>query len=185
MLEAMGEKQVTIFGNTYKLSPVFFVIATQNPYEEAGTFPLPISSLDRFMVSLSLGYPEDKDEFYILKNNLLDFKEEEIQQVINIDKIIEIKQFINNIYIDEELIKVIQNIGIYSREDSQLQHGFSTRAMLHLLNISKAWAFIHSKRDFVTDMDIKEVSKFVFQHRISENKDKIESIIDKALKSRV
>lgn len=185
MLEAMGEKQVTIFGKTFSLPPIFFVIATQNPYEEAGTFPLPISSLDRFMISLSLGYPDKDDEIYILKNNLLDFKKEQIEQVIDLNKILEIKDFIQNLYIDDELIELIYNIGLLSRENNNLSYGFSTRALLHLLNFSKAWALIHSKRDFVTDMDIKEVAKYVFQHRIPENKEVIDIIVDKALDMRV
>lgn len=185
LLEAMGEKQVTIFGKTFKLSPIFFVMATQNPYEEAGTFPLPLSSLDRFMISLSLGYPKKDDEIYILKNNLLEFNKEEINQVVDFKTIILIKTFIINLYIDDELICLIQKIGTLSREDSNLSYGFSTRALLHLLNFAKAWAFIHAKRDFVTDMDIKEVAKYVFQHRISGSKEQINLIIDKALSERV
>lgn len=172
LLEAMGENQVTAFGKTYKLHELFFVIATQNPLEVEGTFPIPVSSLDRFGMCFSLGYPQKDQQKAILSQNLIDFNPSIIKKTIKISQIIEIRKFIKNIYIDEKLIDIINLIGIKSREDHNFTHGFSVRALLHLLNATKAYAFIARKGDFCIDKDIKDVFVSVISHRLHSSKEK-------------
>ncbi len=172
LLEAMGENQVTAFGKTYKMHELFFVIATQNPIEIEGTFPLPISSLDRFGICLSLGYPDEQQQKDILTKNMLEFDPYSIKKVIKISQIKEIKKIIKEIYIDEKLIDIINQIGIKSREDSNFTHGFSVRALLHLLNAVKAHALIARSDSFCIDEDLKEVVIPVISHRLHSEREK-------------
>lgn len=169
LLEAMGEKQVTVFGKKYELEFPFFVIATQNPIETEGTFPLPEATLDRFTICTSLGYPSKEDEFEILKNNFIDFDDSKIKKTITKELILEIKNEINKVYVDDNIINLILKIGEYSRNKDNFSFGFSPRALLHLLNISKGLAFI-SGRDFVVDDDVKSCIYPVFNHRIKDDK---------------
>ncbi len=156
LLEAMEERQVSI-DKTYKLYENFFVIATQNPKEEFGVFPLPISQLDRFMISLSLGYPAMEFEKEILLN-----KEVEIEaKKINMEAI---NQLFNKIYVDEKIVDLILKIGEFSR-NGLFEYGLSTRGLFALLNISKSWAMIHG-REYVIDDDIAKVLPYVIRHRI-------------------
>jgi len=172
LLEAMGENQVTAFGKTYKMHDLFFVIATQNPIEIEGTFPLPISSLDRFGMCLSLGYPDENQQKDVLTKNMLEFDPYTIKKVIKISQIKEIKRTIKEIYVDEKLVDIINQIGIKSREDSNFTHGFSVRALLHLLNATKAHALIARSDSFCIDEDLKEVAIPVISHRLHSDREK-------------
>ncbi len=159
LLEAMEEKQVSIDGITYPLSENFFVIATQNPLEEVGTFALPYSQLDRFMISLSIGYLDKESEKEVLLNRLfseLNAFSEEVDIY---------KQKQKNIFVDEKIIDLIVNIGEYSRKNFAI--GLSTRALISLLEISKSWAMIE-KREYVIDDDVAKMIKYVANHRIKE-----------------
>ena len=159
LLEAMEEKQVSIDGITYPLSENFFVIATQNPLEEVGTFALPYSQLDRFMISLSIGYLDKESEKEVLLNRLfseLNAFSEEVDIY---------KQKQKNIFVDEKIIDLIVNIGEYSRKNFAI--GFSTRALISLFEISKSWAMIE-KREYVIDDDVAKMIKYVANHRIKE-----------------
>lgn len=172
LLEAMGENQVTAFGKTYPMHPLFFVIATQNPYEVEGAFPLPISSLDRFGMCISIGYPDEIQQKQILENNLLEFNSGSINKVITIRQISEIREFIKNIYIDPKLIGIINQIGIRSRIDPNFTHGFSVRALLHILNATKSFALISRGESFCIDDDLKSIIKPVISHRLHSSREK-------------
>jgi len=172
LLEAMGENQVTAFGKTYKMHPLFYVIATQNPIEIEGTFPLPISSLDRFGMCISLGYPDEKQQKQILDNNLLEFYPEDINKIITLSEIKEIRKYIKDIYVDEKLIKIINQIGIKSRIDTNFTHGFSVRALLHLLNAMKSFTLIARGQNFSIDDDLKSVFMPVISHRLHSEREK-------------
>ncbi len=181
MLESMGEKQVTVYGRTYKLPSPFFVIATQNPFDNNGTFPLPDSSLDRFLIKLSLGFPTKEEERDILANNLLSFDSEKFSKIINKDVYNEIEDKIQTVYIDNQLIDAILKIGEFSRDSSRCEVGLSTRSLLYLTNFVKAWALIRYQRDYVIDNDIKECSKLVLLHRIKEEFSVLEKLVNDAL----
>ncbi len=183
LLEAMGENQVTVSNKTYKLHDLFFVIATQNPIEIEGTFPLPRSSLDRFGLSISLGYPSEDQQRDILQNNLLKFNPDSIKKVIKLDDIEKIRKRVDSIYIDSKLIDVINEAGILSRASKEFYPGFSVRALLHLLNASKAYAFVSRGASFVTDDDLKKVFIPVVSHRLYNKFDRTEltSFLDEIL----
>ena len=166
LLEAMEEKQVSIDGITHKLSENFFVIATQNPLEEAGTFPLPYSQLDRFMISLSIGYLDKDAEKEVLLNRIfleLNSYPEEI-------KIYKQKQ--KEIFVDEKIIDLILEIGEYTRKNFDV--GLSTRALISMLELSKSWAMME-EREFVIDDDVLKILKYVTNHRI-KNSEKLQKI---------
>ncbi len=172
LLEAMGENQVTAFGKTYKMHPLFYVIATQNPVEIEGTFPLPISSLDRFGMCISLGYPDTYQQKEILNENLMEFYPEKVNKVVSLDQIKEIKDFIKNIYVDDKLIDIINKFGIASRTDKNFTHGFSVRALLHLLNAMKSYALVARGQNFCIDDDLKSIVYPVMSHRLHSEKEK-------------
>jgi len=160
LLEAMEEKQVSIDGVSYKLSENFFVIATQNPLEEVGTFRLPYSQLDRFMISLDIGYLDKEAEKEVLLNRIfssLDSFPEEVEYY---------KQKQKNIYIKDTLVDLIVEIGDYTRKNFEV--GFSTRALISLMEMSKSWAMLH-EREYVIDDDIAKVIDFVANHRIKDS----------------
>ena len=166
LLEAMEEKQVSIDGTTYSLSENFFVIATQNPLEEVGTFALPYSQLDRFMISLSIGYLDKEAEKEVLLNRIFVELNSYVEEV-NI-----YKQKQKNIFVDEKIIELIVEIGAYTRKN--FKTGLSTRALISLLEISKSWAMIE-KREYVIDDDVSKMIKYVSKHRIKES-DEIQKI---------
>lgn len=172
LLEAMGENQVTAFGKTYNLHELFYVIATQNPIEVEGTFPLPISSLDRFGMCISLGYPDNEQQNEILTQNLMKFNPEKIDKVITLSQIKEIRRIISEVYVDPKLIEIINLIGIKSRTDTNFSHGFSVRALLHILNSLKAYALISRGENFCIDQDLKDIIVPVISHRLHSQREK-------------
>ncbi len=166
LLEAMEERQVSIDGITHKLSKNFFVIATQNPLEEVGTFPLPYSQLDRFMISLNIGYLDKKAEKEVLLNRIFT----ELNSFSEEVEIYKKKQ--ENIFVDEKIVDLIVDIGEYTRKNFEI--GLSTRALISLLELSKSWAMIEG-REFVIDDDISKVLSYVTKHRI-QNSEKLQEI---------
>ena len=160
LLEAMEERQVSIDGVTHKLSENFFVIATQNPLEEVGTFRLPYSQLDRFMISLNIGYLDKEAEKEVLLNRLfltLNSYPEEVEIYKNKQK---------EIFVKENIVELIVNIGNYTREHFEV--GFSTRALISLLEMSKSWAMINN-REYVIDDDIYQIIDYISKHRIKDS----------------
>ena len=171
LLEAMEEGQISVDGTTYALDENFFVMATQNPIEEGGTFELPISQLDRFMVSMSLGYPTKEAE----KNILLQKTQQQTLQSADPADIAKYKKDIANIFVDEKIVEYILKIADFSRNSGVFEYGISTRAAKQLLSLCKAWAYIQG-RDFVIDDDIDTLLPYVINHRVKSKKQNTEAI---------
>ena len=165
LLEAMEEKQVTIEGNTFKLPAPFFVIATQNPLDYSGTFPLPITQLDRFMVRLKMDFPNKKAEKEILMEDDPREIAKSLPSVVNPDILLNIQKEIKSVHIDESLIEYILEIASRTRIHPQIKEGLSPRASLHLMRISKSFAYVN-KRKFVIPDDIRTLFVPVASHRI-------------------
>ncbi|MCA9817550.1 MAG: MoxR family ATPase, partial [Cyanobacteria bacterium HKST-UBA01] len=164
LLEAMEERQVTNDGVTRSLPELFFVIATQNPIEHHGTFPLPEAQLDRFMVSMSLGYPNRNDEAEIIKKTLL--KDAfTVSQVLSVQEVLNMREALRSVFVHEALVNYIVDIVTTSREHPSIVLGVSPRGAQLLVRASQALAFIEG-RDFVTPEDVKELAPHVFGHRI-------------------
>ncbi len=166
LLEAMEEKQVTIQGETYSLPEVFFVVATQNPIEFEGTYPLPEAQQDRFLFKLQIDFPSLEEEINVLKH-VIENKEnqEQLNPVIDLDEFLTIKREIEQITIGDSVLDYIVKLVRRTRETDVLRFGASTRAALSIGRAGKAWAYL-SGRDYVTPDDIKMVAKPGLRHRI-------------------
>lgn len=166
LLEAMGEKQVTIEGRTYDLPRPFFVIATQNPAEQFGTFPLPESQLDRFMMKISIGYPPRHAEKEILKGGSRRKEIYSLKPIMDETGVLEIQQAIRNgVFASEKILDYLLNIIEATRASSYLLAGLSTRGALALIHTAKANAWFKGK-DYVVPENIKEVTQYVIPHRV-------------------
>jgi MoxR-like ATPase len=166
LLEAMGEKQVTIEGKTYSLPKLFSVVATQNPVEQFGTFPLPESQLDRFMMKISIGYPSRDAEKEILKVGSKREELYDIQPVLDKEGVASLQDAIEkNVYISDKILTYILAIIEATRASRHLTAGLSTRGALTLINTAKTNAYFH-ERDFVIPEDIKELSEYTIPHRV-------------------
>jgi MoxR-like ATPase len=165
LLEAMAEEQVTVDGITYKLPKPFFVIATQNPIEFYGTFPLPEGQLDRFMLKISIGYPSYEAEKEILKKGSSREELYKLESVIDKEEIIKIQNEIRQIYISDKIINWIINFIELTRKDKRILLGLSTRAGLAITYTSKTNAYFKN-RDYVAPEDVKDIIPFVTPHRI-------------------
>ena len=162
LLEAMFEQQVSIDGVTRALPNPFMVIATQNPVDFAGTFPLPDSQLDRFLFRISMGYPDEDAERAILRS---DIRRAELKPVLTKEDIVDLIQKVKAIHVSEEIIDVVLKIIHATRNHALIIQGASTRAMLDLLDAAKARAFIR-ERDFVLPDDIHALAPYVLAHRM-------------------
>ncbi|MFC4322201.1 AAA family ATPase [Litchfieldia salsa] len=167
LLEAMAEKQVTIQGETYPLSDVFFVVATQNPIEFEGTYPLPEAQQDRFMFKLNIDFPSFDEEVNVLKYVLEGNKvaSEVDRAVLNLETFISIRREIEEITISDSIIDYIMKIVRKTRDSESIRHGASTRAAISIGKAGQAWAYL-AGRDYVTPDDVKMVSKPALRHRI-------------------
>jgi MoxR-like ATPase len=166
LLEAMQEYQVTLEGETQELPEPFIVIATQNPIEYEGTFPLPEAQLDRFMVKLSIGYPTPDEEDEILKRRA-DRKTDMVplNAVITPEVFLEMRAAVEGVYVDEDVRRYMVDLSTRSRSHRQVAVGVSPRGSLALLKLSRAWAAIHG-RDFVIPDDVKQFIQPALAHRI-------------------
>lgn len=165
LLEAMAEEQVTVDGRTYKLPKPFFVIATQNPVELYGTFPLPESQLDRFTMKISIGYPQREAEKQILKQGSSRDELYSLNAVIDKEEILKIQNEIKNVYLSDKVINWILEFINITRQHNKILLGLSTRAGLAITYTAKAYAYICG-RDYVIPEDVKEMLPFVVPHRI-------------------
>lgn len=169
LLEAMQEKQVTIGGETYPLPQPFLVLATQNPIEQEGTYPLPEAQVDRFMLKVKLEYPNKLEEQKIMRQNLL--KEYPVpNQVISTIKILEARELVKEIYIDEKIEQYIVDLIFATRNPFQehknlISFGASPRASINLAKAAKAIAFMN-RRGYVIPEDVRSVALDVLRHRI-------------------
>ncbi len=165
LLEAMAEGNVTVDGVQYKLPDPFMVIATQNPVEFIGTFPLPEASMDRFMMRLSVGYPSEEAEIKLAKNQVEGQKIEDIKNICSAEDIIKLKEDITKIKISDNVIAYAREIVDLTRNEPRFVIGASPRALLHILKASQARAFIQG-REYVKPDDIKAVSVNTLHHRL-------------------
>ena len=169
LLECMEERQISEGGVTYKLDRPFMVIATQNPVETQGTFPLPEAQLDRFFMKLSVGYPSFESEVDMLKNHRVSSPVSELHSVVSREEIISAQDEVRNIKVCDDLIDYIVRITEATRNDMDVKVGVSPRGTLALLLASKGKAAV-SGRDYVIPDDIKDVAVTVLSHRIIPNK---------------
>lgn len=168
LFEAMEERQITVDGKTYKLSPPFIVLATQNPVEQEGTYRLPEAQLDRFLVKIEVDYPTLQEETKLLsefhaRRNTVDIGI--VNSIMNAAKVEEYRNAVSMIHIEQNLIEYIVKVVNQTRNSSSIYLGASPRASLAVLSISKAIAAMHG-RDFVNPDDIKRTLPAVLKHRI-------------------
>ncbi len=172
LLEAMQENQVTIGDETFRIPPPFLVMATQNPIETEGTYPLPEAQLDRFMLKVKIGYPWKQEELIIIDRQTSG-KQVDIQPVVDPVKILEMQSLVDRIYVDEVIKKYVLDIVFATRDPREaglemenfIEYGASPRASIYLVATAKANAFLNS-RGFVTPDDIKAMAMDVLRHRI-------------------
>ena len=165
MLECMEEKQVSSDGTTYPLPAPFFVIATQNPVETQGTFPLPEAQLDRFMVQLSMGYPTREEQTAILQRFMQDSPQESLRPVANAEQIAQAQKAVRSVRVTPELLDYIGALCEKTRALDDALLGASPRAALALMRVSQSLAAIRG-RDYVTPEDIKTMAEPVLAHRL-------------------
>lgn len=165
LLEAMEERQVTIEGETRLLPEPFFVLATQNPMSQAGTYPLPESQLDRFLMRISLGYPSAQTERQLYQGVDPRARLAEMSPVCTLPQLTELQKQVRNIKASDQLLDYLQRIVEFTRYNESFTYGLSPRGALALLNASKAWALIHH-REYVVPEDIQAVVHAVVGHRV-------------------
>ena len=174
LLEAMQEKQITIGENTFNLENPFLVMATQNPIEQEGTYPLPEAQVDRFMFKLIVEYPDKESERSVLRQNTNALKTNPVSSVINPKIILEAQNTINEIYVDSKVEDYVLNLVFATREPEKnglgdleniIDCGASPRATINLIKAAKARAFIE-KRGYITPEDIRYIGKDILRHRI-------------------
>lgn len=166
LLEAMEEVQVTLEGETMKLPEPFMVIATQNPIEYEGTFPLPEAQLDRFLVKLAVGYPSFEEEREILRQRRQRRKDEfELIKVTNAKELLKMRNAVEQVYIDPDVEKYIIDLVRRTRNDNQVAVGASPRGSLALLKLTRAWAALKG-RDYVLPDDVKTFADPALVHRL-------------------
>lgn len=174
LLEAMQEKQVTIGKETFVLEEPFLVLATQNPIEQEGTYPLPEAQVDRFMLKVKIDYPTREEEQSIIRRSLSGETELEVQSVVAPDEIIKARETIQKVYMDEKIEQYILDIVFATRQPVEfglsdleplISYGGSPRASINLAKASKAYAFM-SRRGFVIPEDVRNICTDIMRHRI-------------------
>lgn len=164
LLEAMSENHVTIDNKTYQLNDHFFVLATQNPIEFEGTYPMPEAQLDRFLFRLQIGYPAFEDELDLL----LEKKRHELTQVVPVishDELMSLKQLVNEVHVGEKVARYALALVSVTRTHPDIELGISPRGSLAFLKAAQAFA-VTEGRDFVTPLDVKKVLPATFRHRL-------------------
>jgi len=165
LLEAMGERQVTADGHTYALPDPFFVIATQNPLHQSGTFPLPESQLDRFMMRLSLGYPPQEAERLLLQGGGTQSVLKALSAVVTLKQLQALQKLAQNVEVSDNVVDYLQRLLLATREYPEFVSGLSPRAGLAWLHCAKAWALIQ-QRSYVIPDDLQAVMLPVVGHRL-------------------
>ncbi|CAG9623578.1 AAA family ATPase [Sutcliffiella rhizosphaerae] len=166
LLEAMEEKQVTIQGETFQLDEVFFVVATQNPIEFEGTYPLPEAQQDRFLFKLQIAFPTMEEETAVLKQVIENkYNHATVEPVLDLETFLSIRKKIQEITLSESVLDYIMQIVRKTRETDSIRFGASTRAGISIAKAAQAWAYI-SGRNYVTPDDVKIVTKPALRHRI-------------------
>jgi len=174
LLEAMEEQQVTIEGETRGLENPFFVIATQNPLEQYGTFPLPESQLDRFLMRIELGYPDRIAENKLLKKGQVKDLLGEMPACILPEHVVEIQNHINAVHLSDPLLNYIQDILDFTRTSDHFHVGLSPRAGMAIIQASQSWAYINN-RDYALPEDVQHIMPWVVGHRL-RSKESLEEL---------
>ncbi|ELB45927.1 AAA family ATPase [Enterococcus faecium] len=164
LLEAMAENHATIDNNTYPLDNHFFVLATQNPIEYEGTYPLPEAQLDRFLFRLQIGYPSFDDELLLLLDKFEKVLDN-LNEVLNSYEIEEIKTNVANVFVSPEVASYALQLVSATRSHAAIQLGISPRGSLSFIQAAKAYALIHG-RNYVTPKDLQDLVPYVFSHRL-------------------
>jgi MoxR-like ATPase len=170
LLEAMEERQVTVDGATRKLPQPFFVIATQNPSYQIGTFPLPESQLDRFLMRVEIGYPDPASERRLLSGRERREMLESITPGVSLEQLVSIQKEVDNIFVSDALLDYCQALLEFSRTNPRLHHGLSPRAGQALLRNARAWALLEG-RDKVLPEDIQAILPATVSHRLHSTSD--------------
>ncbi|MCH4826181.1 MAG: MoxR family ATPase [Planococcus sp. (in: firmicutes)] len=165
LLEAMEEASVTIDGVTMQIPKPFFVMATQNPIEYEGTYPLPEAQLDRFLLKIKMGYPSSKEEMEVLSRAQVAAPIEDLTSVISLEELLELQAQVRTIKVDETIRSYIVDLSRQTRQDAYVYLGVSPRGSIALMKASQAYALLKG-RDYVTPDDVQYLAKFVFGHRI-------------------
>jgi MoxR-like ATPase len=166
LLECMAENQITMGEITYKLSELFFTIATQNPVEMEGTYPLPAAQLDRFFIKIIFGYVDEETELGIYKDYLgISNNLNNLQQVLGIHEILFLQQQCENVFVHDEIVKAVRNIVWATRKNPDIVLAASTRSGIIFLKCLKAYALVNG-RTYVTEDDVKDLSQPVLHHRL-------------------
>ena len=165
LLEAMAERKVTADGNNYELTPPFFLIATQNPIDHEGTFPLPEAQLDRFLVRLSLGYPQFENEVSMMQRLMSQHPIETLETVASAEEIMTCQAAVRQVYVDEKIIRYIVQLITATREHYDIILGGSPRASMALLRCAQSFAAIQGF-DFIVPDDVKHIATYVLGHRL-------------------
>lgn len=197
LLEAMQERQVTIGDTTHKLEEPFLVLATQNPLEQEGTYPLPEAQQDRFIMKVIVDYPDKKEEQLIIRQNVQGLTIPPIKQVVSVQEVLQARDLVRQVYMDEKIENYILDIVFATRTPSNyrleklkplIAYGGSPRASINLALAAKAQAFLN-KRGFVVPEDVRSICKDVLRHRIgltyeaeAENVN-VENVVDDILKT--
>jgi MoxR-like ATPase len=180
LLEAMEEAQVTVDGETRELPKPFFVIATQNPVEQEGTFPLPEAQVDRFMVKSSIGYPDDEGEVELLRRRAGRVEQApSVGRVLTDDEVADLRQVPEDVRVDEDLLGYMTELTRLTREDGRVEVGVSPRGTQRLFEASRAYATLVG-RDYVTPDDIKRVAHPVLAHRLVLTPDAMVNNVEKS-----
>jgi MoxR-like ATPase len=165
LLEAMSDRQVSLDGQTRPLGPPFFVVATQNPYEFEGTYPLPESQLDRFLIRVRLGYPDRKAERLILDGHRDGEPVDKLTPVLSGEEVAALQQAVRQVAVEDSLSDYLLDIVEATRDHAEIQLGASTRAALGLYRASQALALVEG-RDYVVPDDVKRLARPVLGHRL-------------------
>ena len=182
LLEAMAERQVTVDGERYQLADDFFVIATQNPHEHHGTYPLPEAQLDRFAMKLSIGYPAEADELQMLNDALEpDLESNVIQHVFDTDELSRLQRTVASVRVAESVREYMVRLGNATRNHAEVQLGLSPRGLLIWLRTAQAFAWLR-RRDFVTPDDIQDTALNVLGVRLAVNGRDAETVIEQILR---
>ncbi|CAN5475101.1 MoxR family ATPase [soil metagenome] len=182
LLECMAENQITMGDTTFKLERLFFTIATQNPVEMEGTYPLPAAQLDRFYIKIVFGYVDEVTELDIYNNYLgIASNLENIEQVLSMDEILHLQNEAEKVFIHEEIVKAVRNLVWSTRKHNDIILGASTRSGITFLKCLKAFALVNG-RTYVTEDDVQQLTLPVLDHRlIYRNKDAKANALKKIL----
>jgi len=188
LLESMEEQQITVDGVTYPLPSPYFVIATQNPIETQGTFPLPEAQLDRFLLQLNLGYPEKQQSVDILKNFIANEPLTDMQAVCSTETFLEMKKSVEGVFIHNDIYGYIMDLTEATREHNAVELGISTRGALALARVTRAYCAIRGQ-EFITPQDVLLLLPYVFSHRmvlkggIRNRQATVLTVLDEVMKS--